>query len=61
MSKEEYIATLEEHIETADIYIEGLQAKFFRYQKDRDALKYWEAYKEGMKRAVYLAKRNLED
>ena len=54
-----YIGNLEEHIETADAFLETLQRKPFKFPKDRNAIKYWKAYKAGIERAIYLAEIHL--
>jgi hypothetical protein len=56
-----YVEHLEEHISTADNYIESLQEKWFKWPKDRKAIKYWKAYKAGIQRAIYLAEIHLEE
>lgn len=55
-----YIENLEEHIETADAFIASLEKKPFKFPKDRNAIKYWKAYKAGINRAIYLAEIHLE-
>ena len=55
-----YIGNLEEHIETADAFLDMLEKKTFKFPKDRNAIKYWKAYKAGISRAIYLAEIHLE-
>ena len=55
-----YIGNLEEHVETADAFIASLEKKSFKWPKDRNAIKYWKAYKAGINRAIYLAEIHLE-
>lgn len=51
---ESYISSLEEHIKVADQYVNELKNKRLMCPKDKNAIKYWTAYKAGVERALYL-------
>lgn len=51
---ESYISSLEEHIKVADQYVNELKNKRLMWPKDKNAIKYWTAYKAGIERALSL-------
>ena len=55
-----YIENLEEHVKVAGGYIAMMDEKKFKSLGDRNAIKYWKAYKAGIERAIYLAEIHLD-
>ena len=51
---ESYISSLEEHIKVADQWLAELNKHKFKLPKERNAIKFWTAYKSGIERALYL-------
>ena len=51
---ESYISSLEEHIKVADQYVSELKNKRPMWPKDKNAIKYWTAYKAGIEHALSL-------
>ena len=51
---ESYISSLEERIKLVDQYVSELKNKRPMWPKDKNAIKYWTAYKAGIERALYL-------
>ena len=51
---ESYISSLEERIKLADQYVSELKNKRPMWPKDKNAIKYWTAYKAGIERALSL-------
>ena len=51
---ESYISRLEERIKLADQYVSELKNKRPMWPKDKNAIKYWTAYKAGIEHALSL-------
>ena len=51
---ESYISSLEERIKLADQYVSELKNKRPMWPKDKNAIKYWTAYKAGIEHALSL-------
>ena len=51
---ESYISSLEERIKLADQYVSELKNKRPMWPKDKNAIKYWTAYKAGIEHALAL-------
>ena len=51
---ESYISGLEERIKVVDQYVSELKNKRPMWPKDKNAIKYWTAYKAGIEHALSL-------
>ena len=51
---ESYISSLEERIKIVDQYVSELKNKRHMWPKDKNAIKYWTAYKAGIEHALSL-------
>ena len=51
---ESYISSLEERIKLVDQYVSELKNKRPMWPKDKNAIKYWTAYKAGIEHALSL-------
>ena len=51
---ESYISSLEERIKVVDQYVSELKNKRPMWPKDKNAIKYWTAYKAGIEHALSL-------